>query len=151
MYSEKDVFERLQKFLNNNDEEIKAAHKVHNKLKSLIPEGLRNEAYYRYLELGGTIGLNIKNYKIYEYSHNKKEAFRLIYPNEDLENLKGVNLGARIDFKNISIPCSLLEVAVEDFKKFTEVQWMSFMKAVNIAYNGRDNPVGNIKNIQIQW
>lgn len=151
MYTEKEVFEELQKFINNSDEEIEAAYKIHRKLMSLIPKEIRDESYYRYLELGGTIGLNIKNYKIYEYSHEKKEAFRMIYPNEDLENFKDIGLEARVNFKNISIPCSLLELDVEEFDKFTDTQWNSFKKGLEIAYQGKDNPVGNIRNIDMHW
>lgn len=151
MYLEKDVFKELQEFLNNSDEEIEAAYKVHRKLVSLIPEEIREESYFRYLELGGTIGLNIKNYKIYEYSHEGKEAFRIIYPNTDIDNLKNVDLQPNINFEFISTPSVLLEVQVEEFKKFTNEQWNSFKKGVELAFKGKDNPVGNIRNIDIKW
>lgn len=151
MYLEKDVFKELQKFLDNSNEEIEAAYKVHRKLVSLIPKDIREESYFRYLELGGTIGLNIKNYKIYEYSHERKEAFRIIYPNTDIENLKDVDLEPDVNFEFISTPSVLLEVKVDEFKKFTDEQWNSFKKAVELAFEGKDNPVGNIRNINIQW
>jgi len=151
MYTEKQVFIELQKFLNNSDKEIEAAYKVHRKLLSLIPEEIRDQSYFRYLELGGTIGLNIKNYKIYEYSHDKKETFRIIYPNKDIDNLKSIDLEPNVNFKFISTPSVLLEVQVEEFERFTEKQWHSFVKAVEVASQGKDNPVGNVKNINIVW
>ena len=151
MYSEKEVFEELQKFLGNSDKEIEAAYQVHRKLMSLIPEEIREESYYRYLPLGGTIGLNIKNYKIYEYSHEKKEAFRIIYPKKDINNLRDRNLEANINFEFMSTPSVLLEVEVDEFKDFTSEQWNSFKLAVEEAHQGKDNPVGNIKNIDINW
>lgn len=151
MHSEKEVFQELQKFLNNSKEEIRLAEKVHEKLKSLIPEEIREESYFRYLELGGTIGLNIKNYKIYEYSHEKKEAFRMIYPNTDIENLKNIDLEPNINFEFASTPSVLLELEVEEFERFTDEQWNSFKKAVELAYEGKDNPVGNIRNIDVIW
>lgn len=150
-YNEEQVFIELKKFLNNSQEDIDRAYKIHRKLASLISEDLREEAYYRYLELGGTIGLNMKNYKIYEYSHEGKEAYRLIYPNEDLDNLEETEIEARVDFKFVSAPCVLLEITVEQLEKFKDQNWNSFVKAVDLAINGRDNPVGNIRNIDIEW
>lgn len=151
MYTEEQVFIELQKFLNNSDEEIGAAYKIHRKLMSLVPEEMRKESYFRYLELGGTIGLNIMNYKIYEYSHEGREAFRIIYPNEDVENLRNIGLEPNINFKFISTPSVLLEVQVKDLENFKEEQWNSFKKAVEKTLEGKDNPVGNIKNIDIVW
>ena len=151
MYTEEQVFIELQKFLNNSDEEIGPAYKIHRKLMSLVPEEMRKESYFRYLELGGTIGLNIMNYKIYEYSHEGREAFRIIYPNEDVENLRNIGLEPNINFKFISTPSVLLEVQVKDLENFKEEQWNSFKKAVEKTLEGKDNPVGNIKNIDIVW
>ncbi|HLR20843.1 MAG TPA: hypothetical protein VK087_02440 [Tissierellaceae bacterium] len=151
MYTEEEVFKELQKFLNNSDKEIDSAYKIHRKLVDLIPKEIRKESYFRYLELGGTIGLNVKNYRIYEYSYDKKEAFRIIYPSEDIENLRKVNLEPNVNFKFVSTPSVLLEVQVDEFKEFKDEQWDSFKKAVEIAFQGKDNPVGNMSNINIIW
>ena len=89
-------------------------------------------------------------YKIYEYHHEKNESFRIIYPDDKLEEIKNSNINHNVDFKFISIPCSLLEVPVEEFSKFSENEWNNFKSAVIIASNGKDNDK-NKRNIEIKW
>lgn len=150
MYNEKEVFEGIQKFLDNSNKQIQLAYNVHRDILSVLPEDLRDIYYFRYLELGGTIGLNMKNYKIYEYHHERNESFRIIYPDDKLEEIKNSNINHNVDFKFISIPCSLLEVPVEEFSKFSENEWNNFKSAVIIASNGKDNDK-NKRNIEIKW
>lgn len=37
----------------------------------------------------------------------------------------------------------------EDRENFTHEQWNSFKEAVGLAFQGKDNPVGNIRNIML--
>lgn len=150
MYKEIEVFEEIQKFVGNRKEDVDKAYDVHRQLLKYIPEEVKEECFFRYLELGGTIGLNVGNYKIYEYPHEKTEAFRLIYPKDRLDNFKEVGLEAKVNFEFISTEAVLLEVPVDDFEKFEEAQWTSFKEAIVLAANGKKRD-RNVRNIEIKW
>ncbi len=149
MYNEEEVFKLIDEFF-DIDRDVDKAYKIHRNLLSYIPEDLREDSYFRYLEKGGTIGLNFNNYKIYEYPHKENESFRMIYPDHKIDELRELNYEPKVDFKFISIPCSLLEVELEDFNKFGEREFNNFREALILASQGKPNPK-NIRNIDIAW
>lgn len=150
IYTEEEVFKGIKEFLNATDEMIDEAFTVHRKIINILPKDIMDIYYFRYLNLGGTIGLNINNYKIYEYHHEKNHSYRFIYPDDKLDEIKNSDIKCNVDFKFISIPCSLLEIPVEEFNKFTSKEWNNFITAVEIASNGKVNDK-NIRNIDINW
>ncbi len=150
MYNELEVFEEINKFVGNEKSDVERAYKIHRKLLKYIPIDGRDQCFFRYLDKGGTIGLNLRNYKIYEYPFEKRESFRIIYPIDQVNNLKNVGLEANINFKFISAPAVLLEVKVSDFELFEEEQWMSFNEGMKLAMKGKDYEK-NIRNIDISW
>lgn len=149
-YTEEEVFLGIKDFLSATDDMIDSAYSVHRQILEILPKELMDDYYFRYLDLGGTIGLNLNNYKIYEYHNEKNHSFRIIYPNSELEELKNSDIEHNVDFKFISIPCSLLEIPVDEFQKFTGNEWSNVKRAVEISSSGKKNNK-NIRNIDIKW
>ncbi len=137
MYREGEVFKIIQERLDNTDTEIKLAYNIHRLLAEAVPEDLRGECKFRYLEdTVKDFGLDIKKYKIYSYPRAGMEVFNIIYPRANIRELERVGIDFINIYRFVEIDCNLIQIPTTEFVKMRAINLEHFKKAIKMAAKG---------------
>jgi len=138
------------------------AIEIYELIKNHIPEALREAMTVRTNKQLSQISFIINSYLVFRlpytgkrYGNHKHDGVYLIYPTDDLQNLKGIIDENRYEQILVEDPfayfdCILPMMSYNEIKQFQPLQWQSVQKGLHIAKAARSIRKWNT-NINVTW